>query len=142
MRPSARLRTARSERRRCIRSAPVRAVAISGLRTLPHGIRGSSLSNSLFEHGGSVWRSSTDENGAYRRRPPLTAALRGRDLFGVEVPRDLAHALALGVSSADVGDQLGREPRLATGPRSLANSSRLPALGEVALELDASTLWQ
>ena len=56
-------------------------------------------------------------------------------MFSVELARDLAHALALGVSSADVSDQLGREPRLSTGPRSLSNSRHLPALGEVTLEL-------
>ena len=56
-------------------------------------------------------------------------------MFSVELARDLTQALALGVSSADVSDQLGREPRLATGPRSLANSRRLPALDQVALEL-------
>ena len=56
-------------------------------------------------------------------------------MFSVELARDLAQALALGVSSADVSDQLGREPRLATGPRSLASSRRLPARDQVALEL-------
>lgn len=56
-------------------------------------------------------------------------------MFSVELTRDLAQALALGVSPSDVSDQLGREPRLATGPRSLSNSRHLPALGEVTLEL-------
>jgi hypothetical protein len=56
-------------------------------------------------------------------------------MFDVELARDLAQALPLGASSADVSDQLGREPRLTTGPRSLPNSRRLPTLGEVTLEL-------
>ena len=95
----------------------------------------SGSSNALFERWGGVRRSRADENGAYCRRPPLAPALRGRDMFSVELARDLAQALALGVSSADVSNQLGRESRPSTGPRSLANSRRLPALDEVALEL-------
>lgn len=66
----------------------------------------------------------------------MAAALRGRDLFGVELARDLAQALAVGVPSMDLSDQFGRQSRLSTGPRRLASSSRrLPALGEVTLEL-------
>ena len=78
---------------------------------------------------------STDENAAYCRRPPLASALRGRDMFSVELARDLAQALALDVSSADARSQLRGNPRFTTGPRDSAQSRRLPTLGKVTLEL-------
>lgn len=56
-------------------------------------------------------------------------------MLSVELARDLAQALALGVSSADASNHFGRNPRLSTGPRGLAGSCRLLALDEVALEL-------
>lgn len=56
-------------------------------------------------------------------------------MLTVELARDLAQALALRVCSADAGDQLGRNRRLSTGPRRLADSCHLLALDEVTLEL-------
>ena len=125
-----------SGRRRCTSqcSCP-RVRAPRSWQRFRTGFVGAARAAPLFVRRGGVVRSRADKNGAYRRRPPLAATLRGRDLFSIELARDLAQALASGVSSSEVSDQLGRESRLATGTSGLPTSRRLPTLDEVTLEL-------
>jgi len=60
-------------------------------------------------------RTRSGEDGAYRRRPPLPASLRGSGAVRVEPARDLAETAALGVLAADALDDLRRHSGLPTG---------------------------
>jgi hypothetical protein len=82
------------------------------------------------------WRIRADENGAYRRGPPLPAPVGSRDLVGVEVGGDLMEALAGGAFGTDPFDDFGRyETWAASGCRGGAWFGSSSLFGEEAFEL-------
>src|SRR3989442_1634038 len=67
-------------------------------------------------------RSWALQNGAYRRGPPLCAAVRRWRSGGVEAPRDLGEALAVGTLGLDSIDDRGRQ---GCGPPGCRRTGRL-----------------
>jgi hypothetical protein len=72
-----------------------------------------SYSNRFSEPGSSCsiaeQRARADENGTYRRRPPLPAAVRGWDAVPIEPPCDLSQPASAGVFEDDALDNALRE---------------------------------
>src|SRR5580765_3781118 len=52
-----------------------------------------------------------DENGSHRRRPPLPASMRGRDVVFVELSSDVGETAAARVFEADALDDAPRQGR-------------------------------
>jgi hypothetical protein len=81
------------------------------------------------------WRARADENGAYRRRPPLAASVGGRDTVLVECPRDLGQPAATRVLQPDPVDDPPRQGWRAPWRTGLAALSwRLEVLAEETVE--------